>query len=60
MFYFAAIVVAGIWLSVLSVLGVDCYDTGMNWGFSFSCSPQLGSTTIGRLRIFDNPSKGLS
>ena len=32
LFYFAAIVVAGIWLSVMPALGVDYYDAGMNWG----------------------------
>jgi hypothetical protein len=35
MFYFAAIVVAGIWLSVMPALDVDYYDAGMNWGFSW-------------------------
>ena len=35
LFYFAAIVVAGIWLSVMPALGVDYYDAGMNWGFSW-------------------------
>ena len=34
-FYFAAIVVAGIWLSVLPALGVDYYDAGMNWGLGY-------------------------
>ena len=35
MFCFAAIVVAGIWLSVMPKLGVDYYDAGMNWVFSW-------------------------
>ncbi len=33
--YFAALVVAGIWLTVMPALGVDYYDAGMNWGFSW-------------------------
>ena len=33
--YFAALVVAGLWLAVLPALGVDYYDAGMNWGFSW-------------------------
>jgi hypothetical protein len=33
--YFAALVVAGIWLWIIPALGVDYYDAGMNWGFSW-------------------------
>lgn len=33
--FFPAIVIAVIWVSVIPAFGVDYYDAGMNWGFSW-------------------------